>query len=165
MKRLNIIRKENLSNEKIIELFKDRIIKTKNIKYKVNLENIFLAPTNKDVARYNSMLYNSCKEEDFIIQKDPATNDKKNEINNKRRKKLKKDYKYKHKLINYNSNLHNDDFKQINNHLGFAITSHLSQGKTYKGKLFIRVNNLYTDNLLYVMLSRATDINNIHIIL
>lgn len=165
LSRLNKIRKENLSNDKIIELFKDRIISPKNIKYKVGLENIFLAPLNRDVAKYNSILYNSCKNDDYIIQKDPKTNHKRNEINNKRRLKRKKDFEYTDQIIKYHKNLDNDDYKQINNHLGFAITSHLSQGKTYKGQLYIRIKNLYTENLLYVMLSRATDINNIHIIL
>jgi hypothetical protein len=158
LQRLNKIRDENLNDEQIIELFKDRVIDKSEIDYETDLQNIILSPKNDDVANYNRILYRIADDDEFIIQKDPKTNQAKNEINNKRRLIKKKDYQYHNKLKDA-------DDKRINKHLGYAITAHLSQGKTYTGKMYVCVKGLYTENLLYVMLSRATDINNIHIIL
>ena len=153
--RLNKIRKENLDNKQCIDLFKDRFIKRKDIISKygdVSLDKIVLAPTNKWVASFNNYLY---KNNDIVIQKDPKTNYCKKEINNKRRIKTKETFEYDNMLT---------DVKSINNHLGYSITAHLSQGKTYKDKVFIVPEGLYTENLLYVMLSRATSLDKIFIL-
>lgn len=138
LRRLNLIRDNDLNNKEILELFSDR--KGLPFDYKVDLENIILCPTNKEVDEYNKKLFEN---NDIIIQKDPKTT--KTEINNKRR------------LLN------KEDFDYTMKDLGFSITSHLSQGKTYKGKVFISPNHFYCDNLFYVMLSRACCLENIFI--
>lgn len=139
LRRLNLIRDNDLKNDEILELFSDR--KGLPFDYKVDLENIILCPTNKEVNEYNKELF---EKNDIIIQKDPKTT--KTEINNKRRLVKKEDFDYTMK------------------DLGFSITSHLSQGKTYKGKVFISPNHFYCDNLFYVMLSRACCLENIFIL-
>lgn len=48
--------------------------------------------------------------------------------------------------------------------LNFSSTIHLIQGLTLTNKIFINCNNLFTENLLYVALSRATNINQIYLI-
>ena len=36
-----------------------------------------------------------------------------------------------------------------------CITTHLSQGQTYSGRVFINLNRLFDKNMLYVAISRA----------
>jgi len=152
--RLNKIRENNMTNDEIKILFNDRI--TDKIEYKPSLQNIILCPVNKEVAKYNIEYYEETKNGDTIIQKDPKTTRDKKEIKNRRRLIKKNEFKYSKKL--------KGDDKEINKHLGYAITSHISQGKTYEGQIYIIVKNLYCENLLYVMLSRATKLENIFLI-
>ena len=59
----------------------------------------------------------------------------------------------------------NKDKYDINKYsLSYATTCHLIQGMTITGRIFINKNNLFTDNLLYVSLSRATNEKQIYII-
>lgn len=48
--------------------------------------------------------------------------------------------------------------------LGYAQTAHTAQGLTFNNKIYININNLFTDNILYVMLSRAKRKDQIYII-
>ena len=47
---------------------------------------------------------------------------------------------------------------------GYSISAHNCQGLTITTNIFISLNNLFTENLLYVMLSRANNIKQIYII-
>ena len=57
--------------------------------------------------------------------------------------------------------MNKEDFDYTMKDLGFSITSHLSQGKTYTGNVYISPNRFYCDNLFYVMLSRACSLEKI----
>jgi len=48
--------------------------------------------------------------------------------------------------------------------LGYAQTAHTAQGLTFDNKIYININNLFTNNILYVMLSRAKRKEQIYII-
>ena len=49
--------------------------------------------------------------------------------------------------------------------LGYAQTAHTAEGLTFLNKIYINLNNLFTDNILYVMLSRAKSISQIILII
>jgi len=48
--------------------------------------------------------------------------------------------------------------------LGYAQSAHTAQGLTFTDKIYININNLFTDNILYVMLTRAKRMDQIIII-
>ena len=48
--------------------------------------------------------------------------------------------------------------------LGYAQTAHTAQGLTFNNNIYININNLFTNNILYVMLSRAKRKEQIYII-
>ena len=56
------------------------------------------------------------------------------------------------------------DFNKKSHFLGYSITSHKAQGLTYTDNIYINLKNLFTDNILYVMISRAQRIEQIYII-
>jgi len=56
------------------------------------------------------------------------------------------------------------DYDPKKHKLGYAQTAHTAQGLTFNNNIFININNLFTDNILYVMLSRAKRKEQIYII-
>ena len=48
--------------------------------------------------------------------------------------------------------------------LGYAQTAHTAQGLTFDTNIYININNLFTNNILYVMISRAKRKDQIYII-
>lgn len=56
------------------------------------------------------------------------------------------------------------DFDEKKHMKGYAQTSHKSQGLTFENKIYINLNNLFTDNILYVMITRAKRLEQIYLI-
>jgi hypothetical protein len=48
-----------------------------------------------------------------------------------------------------------EDFNKDIHKVGYCQTAHTSQGQTYNNNVYINLNNLFCDNILYVMISRA----------
>jgi hypothetical protein len=56
------------------------------------------------------------------------------------------------------------DYDPKKHRLGYAQTAHTAQGQTYDNNIYISLNCLFTDNILYVMLSRTRTSKQIYII-
>jgi len=157
LKRLLKIRSDDLKNKEILELFEDRKINFDIMAkmYNIDTNNIILSSKNTVVRDFNLSLYNQYNK---VIVKDLKT--AQDTVKNRRKLINKKEISQLHlKYINGGIP------EKINKALGYAITSHLCQGQTYTGHIFIDINNLFTPNLLYVMLSRAVCLEHIHILI
>ena len=60
--------------------------------------------------------------------------------------------------------INKNEYNDLIMKLGYAQTAHSAQGQTYNNNIFISINRLFTDNLLYVMLSRTKTSEQIYII-
>ena len=58
-----------------------------------------------------------------------------------------------------------NDFDNDKHKIGYCQTAHTAQGQTYTNDIYININNLFCDNLLYVMLSRAKESKQIKLII
>jgi hypothetical protein len=51
--------------------------------------------------------------------------------------------------------INESDFNKEHHKIGYCQTAHTAQGQTYDNYVYININNLFCDNILYVMISRA----------
>ena len=117
-------------------------IKKEDVKATYKLGDVVLCSTNNEIDFYNNEIYD--KNEEYIqVQYLYTTNE-----HAKNEQAIIKRIEYSDKI-----------YKK-----GYSISAHNCQGLTITTNIFISLNNLFTENLLYVMLSRANNIKQIYII-
>jgi hypothetical protein len=122
------------------DLFKK--IKSEDISNYYALGDKVLGSRNTFIDKINDTLINNNNEMIQIMHLKTTTTHAKNETEIIKR-------------TEYNNKIHR---------LGFAQTAHSCQGCTFNNNVFINIDNLFTNNILYVMLSRAQNKDQIYII-
>ena len=61
--------------------------------------------------------------------------------------------------------INESDFNKEHHKIGYCQTAHTAQGQTYDNYVYININNLFCDNILYVMMSRAKTSGQLRIII
>ena len=148
--KLKCIRNKNLSNDEIISLFHNRIMPKEELinMYEPTIEGSILTSVNVIKDDINYKIY---QKNDKVVYKSLKTNNKM--AKNERAITNKSCYKALRKTRPNSFNL------------AYAITMHSCQGLTYHDNIYIFLDRTeWTDNLLYVSLSRAKRENQIYLI-
>lgn len=105
------------------------------------------------------------KEGDVVLC---SVNDYVNKINNILKTQDKIQIKYKKTTRTHAKNemaiVAKDEYDEKTMDLAFSITNHLCQGLEYKNNIFIVMDRLFEDNMLYVCLSRAHKADQVYIV-
>jgi len=111
---------------------------------KMDINGQILSPVNRYIDKINNDINNLKNDDDYIkvLYLKTTSENAKNEITTI----IKKDF----------------DANKLK--LAYAISAHKCQGLTYTDNIYININNLFCDNLLYVMLSRAQRLEQIFLI-
>lgn len=116
-------------------------------------------------------MLNQYTNKDTILSsvKDKTINDFFDKINNELYNKMDiLKCKYKSNSSTYGKNqsviINKNEFNESMYDLNFCSTIHLIQGKTLTGNIYINCDRLFCENLLYVALSRAQNLEQIYII-
>lgn len=140
------IRINNDCMSKFLENYKGNIFEVKELSYDKNTQPYTLAEGMPLISRVNNNKLKICNNETFLCKKietDFIT------VNNEMKEELKIPVEVFHKLFL----------------LQFCITTHKSQGLSLNSKYCIHEVNKFDNKLLYVALSRATEYDNVNIVM
>ena len=148
--KLSRIRSENMTNDGIVELFKDRVINYDQFldRYRATQNGATLCSLNERRIKINNELF---AKSDDVVYKSLTTNTKmaKNE-----RGICKKD--------EYNTKIAAGGKLD----LAYSVTMHSCQGLTYTDDVFVVVNRVeWTENLMYVAISRVKREEQVHLVM
>ena len=141
----------DLPTKEILRIFENRVIDYVDIDYK--LRDQLLSSRCFDVDDINARFYDETRRNKFKY--DTTTNEHcKNEIVVVTPHDLEK-YIINSTCVNADKVKKKRGDKRTTLTLAHCITTHLSQGQSYENKVFININRLFDENMIYVALSRA----------
>lgn len=123
-------------NNSILDIYKDRIINLDELKKGYVIKDMILCGTNKMVANYNELF-----------------------------KDLKKYYVTKKNKNHSKGDILYEEPINTNYEIKHSYTVHSIQGETAENNLYIDINSMWNNKMLYTAVSRARNINQIYFIL